>query len=166
MWWLRCRAATRCRDARGQGVAGRGRHERRGVAPHSRVCSHAWANIVMPMDVVARLFSLSGMFYSLNCIIEENQGATSSKCPQEGQCTRALPKPPRYSNGIFYPQNQSTHHTRPRFAGAWVAARSSLREPSEEVSGEGHDVALHVVAHLCRPRFPISRSPQRLGCVT
>ena len=105
-------------------------------------------------------------------IIEENQGATSSKCVAKKGSTRALSNPPRYSNEIFYQKESSTHHTRPRFAGAWVGARSSLREPSEAVSGEDHKATTSLSTlrpSRVDPAFspdPTCRSPQRLRWVT
>ena len=99
--------------------------------PHSRVCSERLGKHLYA-DGRRRKAVLVQEIY----IIEENQGATSSKCVAKKGSTRALSNPPRYSNEMFYQKESSTHHTRPRFAGAWVGARSSLREPSEAVSGE------------------------------
>ena len=91
---------------------------------------NAWANIFMRWALSQGCSRRQEIY-----IIEENRGVTSSsKCRQDGQHARAFPNPPRYSNN--YQKELSTHHTRPRFAGAWVGARSSLHEPSEAVSGE------------------------------
>ena len=131
LWWLRSRAATR---AAMPGVKKSPGAERRGVAPHS-----AFSGLFgMPgQTFLCRWASSQGCSRRQEIyIIEENQGATSSKCVAKKGSTRALSNPPRYSNEIFYQKESSTHHTRPRFAGAWVGARSSLREPSEAVSGE------------------------------